>query len=60
MCRENSLEADRLKLGQRICRKDSFFHKCRLKKIHGNMNVPGERIEEETKDSWMYYLQIID
>lgn len=54
------MEADRLKLGQRICRKDSFFHKCRLKKIHGNMNVPGERIEEETKDSWMYYLQIID
>lgn len=45
----DSLEADRLKLGQRICRKDSFLHKWQVEKIDGNMDVPGRRIEEKTE-----------
>lgn len=43
------LKADRLKLGQRICRKYSFFHKWQVEKTGNNMDIPGRRMEEETK-----------
>lgn len=40
-----------MKLGRRIFRKDSFFHKWKVekKKIDGNVSVPRKRIEGETK-----------